>query len=172
MKRKTLLRYRKTNHNIMKAKAATMINPTYCPICSGRRVELTGGNHDGRLDDGRNSFGFFCGTCGQLPPKFGTPHPPTCSSAARIPTNAKRDHCPQLKRVKSCCRVCCKAGWKQSTAEIGNGASRLKTTRYHEERASGYGPTSNDRRAVCGLTRIAALLRDRDLRLAKPESPR
>ena len=130
MNRNTLLMYMKTNASTMATKIPIRINPMNWPrwweMCAG----LKGGQPDGMADDGRNSLGFFCGMRGQLlPPKFPKLHPPTCSSAARIPTSARRDHCPKRKRVKSCSRVCCRAGCTQSTAETGNGSPRTNAAK-------------------------------------------
>ncbi len=119
MKRNTLLIYRKTNASTRKAKIPTRINPMNCAMCSEMCAGMCARSKGERTFvklDGRNSSPFFCVPRGQPPPKLGKLHPPTCSSAARIPTSARRDHCPKLKRVKSCSRVCCRAGWTESTA--------------------------------------------------------
>src|ERR1700731_4185352 len=106
--------------------------------------------------DGRNSPSFFCGTRGQPPPKLGTLHPPTWSSAARIPTSAKRDHWPKLKRVKSCSRVCCRAGWTESTAERGTDHLEPTPQRYRAETCGVNGGTGEGARHSTGIIHSAA----------------
>src|SRR5208337_468258 len=128
MNRNTLLMYRKTKANTIAAKITTKINPMNCPKCAGMCVGLKGGQPEGRLEDGSNRPPLLCGMRGQLPPKFPKLHPPTCNSAARIPTSARRDHCPKRKRVKSCSRACCNAGCTQSTAETGTDAPHSDTS--------------------------------------------
>ena len=132
MNRNTLLRYRKTSASTIKTKIPTRINPMNCAMCSEMCAGMFARSKGERTlakPDGRNSPSFFCGTRGQPPPKLGILHPPTCSSAARIPTSARRDHCPKRKRVKSCSRVCCRAGWTESTAETGMRSPRTNAAK-------------------------------------------
>jgi len=168
-----------------------------CPKCAEMCAGLKGGQADGSVDDGRNSVPLLCGPRGQLPPKFPKLHPPTCSSAARIPTSAKRDHCPKRKRVKSCSRVCCSAGCTQSTAETGKESPRTNAVKVSRgelrrqwrraPRASSYGLELQANRLLAArsswlaalkagtapdITRSAAPRRDRGWQLATRESAR
>src|SRR5580693_1094100 len=129
MKRNTLLMYRKTNASTTRAKTPTTIKPTNCPIWAEICAGLRGGQPDGRFDDDKNSLGFLFGTRGQFFPKFPKLQLPTCSSAARIPTSANRDHCPKRNGRKSCSRVCCRAGCTQSTADMGNGSPQTNAAK-------------------------------------------
>ena len=102
MKRNTLLIYKKTKNRTNAKMRTVAINAAYCAMRAGSMCGINGGAK-------KRSPPLRGRDIGTL--KFGKPpHPPECSSAARIPTSARRDHCPQRKRVNSCSLVCWIAG--------------------------------------------------------------